>query len=116
MKPTLQSLVALFRRHPNAWINHSVVYEAAGHRATARVMELRGLGFTIEQRGQAEASQYRMTHDPLKPRYSTVKCTVCTWSGSELEARGGGSRCRECDAPTVVVPAAEVRQEVLAFG
>lgn len=58
MKPTLESLLALLRRHPGEWLNHSVVYEAAGHRATARVMELRKMGHRITQRGRAENSQY----------------------------------------------------------
>jgi hypothetical protein len=115
MKPTLSALIALFRRHPNAWLNHSVVYEAGAHRTTARIMELRQMGFVIEQDGQGESSRYRMTHDPLKPRYATVACPTCLWRGTEPEAIGGGSICPRCGTRTVDASTVEVRQVALSL-
>lgn len=96
MKPTLEALLILFRRHPGAWLNHAIVYEAGGHRTTARVMELRQLGHRISQRGQGEGSQYRYDGPPSSP-YEHFSC-VCSWKGFEPQAmRGiGGYLCPSC--------------------
>lgn len=83
MKPTLRALLTLLERHRGEWINHATVYEAGGHRTTARVMELRQTGYTVEQEGVGENSRYRLVSSPpIVPAYARYSC-LCGYSGPE---------------------------------
>jgi hypothetical protein len=109
MSPACQSLAALLRRHAGNWVDHSRIYEAAKHNASARVSDLRKLGFRISQRGAGERSEYRLDHDPFAVTYAQLACTVCDWRGDETKAIGG--RCGRCGSATVQVE--EPKQEAL---
>lgn len=96
MKPTLEALLALFRRHSGVWLNHAIVYEAGGHRTTARVMELRKLGHRISHDGQGESSRYRYD-GPQDMHYDRFTCR-CGWGGKEPQAvrTYDGFQCPHC--------------------
>lgn len=107
MKPSTRALLDLLTRTKGAWTDHAAVAATGGHRYSARIMELREAGYTIEQEGGGERSRYRLVSGPPSP-FPGLAC-ACGWQGREPQALRDldGILCPRCSRRPVVHVGAE---------
>ena len=99
MKPTTRAIRDLLTAARGEWVNHATFAAVGGHRYGARIMELRPLGYVIEQQGNGERSRYRLTSGPPSP-YTSFSCPSCGWKGEEPAAiRGQDGATMLCPNP-----------------